>query len=183
MHIDRSMFQLYLLSTMRAKAEVTQALSALGASSVELARANDGVRRLLGSVPQADAFVRILGDPDRQTVKGTSRLLRFNLPVWPNLEFALDSSLDGYVERAEFVRGVGAVTPSLRGASDLRAWAYVSEEVSERFGKPRLEDGWSEYRDFLYQVPSPGARPSIYRLCFDFNLLQTFESTETRAGP
>jgi len=174
-------FQLYLLSRMRAEHAVKDALTKLGLTREDLERAAEEAGRygFEETIHDAALYEAALGPPrltkpvrdlDAASPFAGSTALHFALPLWPGFDFVVRRHPTGYAWGMGFARGEHEVPPP-NSAEDLKPWAFVEAEVTERFGKPTSADAWSGWEDLCYTIPdATGVRP--YLLQFDLNLLQ-----------
>jgi hypothetical protein len=183
--LDRRLFQLYLLSRMRAEAAVVEALRRLQASSEDLGAAAAAAEEagFEGPFHSASLYTQVLGAPaasapDVAPVANPafagSLLHRYHLELWPELDFVVRETRDGQPWGVGFARPPGASAPPLSSLQDLAPWRFVEEEVAARLAGRKSEDAWSGWEDLSCLVPvTPGGPPRRYLLGFDFNLLQT----------
>jgi hypothetical protein len=69
---------------------------------------------------------------------------------------------------------LGGSTPLLETAADLTPWSFVDTEITNRFGHPRTEDDWSDWKSLSYSIEMfPGGPLRRFMLTFDFRLLQS----------
>ena len=183
--MDQRAFLLALLFRMRSNERVRAALSDLGASEEEMHRAHQAAEGLGFETAQAAQYLETLGPPissavdtsvDASSPFAGSRMLRFALPLWPGLDFALRAHPAGYTWGRCFLRSVGAATPPLTTVRDLAPWRFVDTEVTQAFGPTKSEDAWAEWEDLSASIPeSPGGPARRYLLRFDLGLLQAIE--------
>jgi hypothetical protein len=171
---------------MHAVRQVDAALVILGADRTDLAAAIREASEFESVPHAADLYRTVLGPPvsdeieEGETPAGVdasradSRTLRFHLPLWPGMHFAVRKHPSGYAWGVGFVRRVGGRTPRLETAADLAPWTFVDSEITKRFGRPRTEDDWSDWRNLSYSIEEfPGGRIRRFMLTFDFRLLQS----------
>ena len=182
--------QLYLLSRMRARERVSTALARLGATADEMRLAYEAADRLGLEDTRAttQSFTDALGSPtstalDTSVEPGSalsgSRWLRFTLPVWPDLDFAVRAHPDGYAWGKCFRRPLDREPPPLLTVHDLAPWRFVESEVTRAFGPSKSEDAWAGWEDLSYAIPeTPGGPTRRYLLRFDMDLLQSIEPDE-----
>jgi hypothetical protein len=183
--VDRRLFQLYLLSRMRADAAVAEALPRLQASSEELRAAAEAAEEagFEGPFHRAELYTQVLGLPavsERDVVAvanptfAGSLVHRYQLELWPEFDFVVRETRDGQPWGVGFARARGATAPPLASLQDLGPWRFVEEEVAARLAGRQSEDAWSGWEELSYLIPlSPGGPLRRYLLRFDFNLLQT----------
>ena len=115
--IDARTFEMYLLSRMRATAEVDAALARLGGARDGLAAAaraaEDAGFEVLGH--RAQLYRDVLGAPHAEHADDTpnlsgrfagSRALRFRLSSWPDLDFVVREDPQGLAWGVAFARFV-----------------------------------------------------------------------------
>jgi hypothetical protein len=186
--VDTRLFELYLLSHMHAAEDrIEAALATLGSSRPELASAV-AEAAVVGfeAVPHsAELYYSVLGPPASVTEEsgwhvgpsiwtGSCTTLRFHLPLWPGLDFAVCDHPNGYAWGPRFVRHAGQALPQLATALDLVPWGVLDVEVTQQFGPPTAEDSWSDWRQLRYRLRrSAAGRMTDLVLTFDFGLLQT----------
>jgi len=184
-------FQLYLLSKMRVAPDtLKEALKQLQASEQDMASARE-VMSLLGFGEFAEAgklYREILGFPEAVESLDNSMIpevfhgshsLRFRLPLWAGLNFVINEKPDGFIWDPMFRRAAGQQSPPLNSFVDLKPWKFVKEEVTNRFGEPKLSDSWLCWEEVYYMFPSSPRGPlQKYFLVFDYNLLQYFEVSD-----
>jgi hypothetical protein len=165
-------FQLYLLSSMRAKEQTEAARRTLGASEKDLAHARE--QALAGGVQNAghriDLYVRLLGQPfeaaehassDRYRVKS----LRFRLPLWDALDWVVYGSAEGIAGQPRFERPLNDVNPP---TDNFEVWQTVERDLPGGGWQWEIGDEWYPMKDFIGR--NEGGRRIA--LCFDFGLLQ-----------
>lgn len=185
--IDTNIFQLYLLSKMRADKEVIQqAINSMGASYDDLQLSTQKMISIgfetLGH--SATLYSTVLGEPyvvepDVDDVPPSflgSFTLRFKLPLWPLFDFVVHQHPSGYAWNMGFSRSKSnSRMPTLECITDLVPWNFTSQEITGKFGQPKQEDAWSGWEDLSYRIPEfPGGYAKKYLLRFDFNLYQSF---------
>jgi hypothetical protein len=182
--MDRRSFQIYLLSKMRAGERVDEALTVLRASREDFPRVDAEAFALGLETPghRAQLYVDMLGPPVRESPHGYeeqftgSTRLAFALDVFPEVEFIVARHPRGDAFELCFARRGGSARPPLATAADLAPWKFVIEEVTARFGEPKIEDDWSFWADLSYWIPpAEGAAPVPMMLRFDRGLLQIVE--------
>ncbi|WP_437673221.1 hypothetical protein [Sorangium sp. So ce131] len=187
--MDKRTLLLYLLSRMRSKERVREALADLGASEEDVNEAYEAADRLGFEATHAAAhYIDALGPPtssaldtsvDPSSPFAGSRLLRFSLPTWPELDFAVRAHPTGYAWGRCFLRSLAGATPPLTTVRDLAPWRFVDAEVTKAFGPSKSEDAWAGWEDLSYSIPeSPGGPTRRYLLRFDMGLLQAVDPLE-----
>ncbi|HEY6333977.1 MAG TPA: hypothetical protein VI756_31965 [Blastocatellia bacterium] len=176
------LFQLYLISDMHVpRATLKDALARLGRDEADIDPGKSAMLRQGFEAPgeRADLYIKILGPPIAEmplNKTGTyhgSRELRFRLPLWPDLDFVVNESRDGFAWGVCFQRPQGYKPPLPNSLADLVAWKFLKDEISERFGQPEFFDGWSASEELYYAIPeTPGAVPQRRILVFDYKLFQ-----------
>lgn len=171
-------FELYLLSSMRARHLVQGALTKqlhlerprLQAAQKALADKGLGrpgwrvnlIHELLG--PPLSATDLDSPDPYR------ARVERFRLSLWNHLQFAVYTSRDGVVGEMRFERQKSLPLRPLT-IGDLRPWQIVEDDVSADV--TRITDEWFPMKDVVWQAGSPQQVGEPILLRFDFGLLQS----------
>jgi hypothetical protein len=184
--MDIEAYELFLLSKLSDARSVDAALRTLKARPGAIAEAARQMESLgFGdAVHPADLYITTLGQPLSVTTLTDipktsrfvdSRLLRFHLPLWPDLDFRVKVDTAGHAWDMGFFRSpANPAMPPLRDASDLRSWRFVSEDVTQIFGVPRREDAWTGWETLWYTISDGhGVRNRRYLLAFDLNLYQS----------
>jgi hypothetical protein len=185
-------FQLMILNWMRGNEVLVQdALRMLGADQAEMAAASrDHTERI--SLPGGGHFksditlknaIALLGPPTTsETIEppphwsGVERLtkLTYQLPLWPELVFYLEGVPEVLVlHDCGFARLPRTPPAAPDDWEDLRPWAWLRDEVIERFGPP-IEEGdiWPPYEEFKFQSHAPDGTSRQFWAIFSWNLLQ-----------
>jgi hypothetical protein len=179
-------FQLYLLTRMRLLPDkLDYALRFLQSSENELmelklSRAGIGFDQLGG---QNESFYRdLLGDPSEESEIidpsqplpfRSYRRLAYHLSLWPEFDFIIKVTPDEGTFDPEFERSPRGLIPNLNEPADLAAWKFVRKEVDQKFGKPKVTDGWDCWQEVEYVISTPNrADPQKWFALFDFELIQ-----------
>lgn len=170
------MFQLYLLSQMRAKDRVRVAMQQLGYGVDGLEEAVETAQgagleqpghpmsiyaQLLG-IPSAEEFLES-GDPYQR------RRHLYRLPLWPTLALTVVGSERGETAGISFIGEPQLATP-LRQVNDLKPWEQTENQLAELLSAASLQDEWYPQKD--YACAGVGATVGDFVLRFDFGLLQ-----------
>lgn len=188
-------FQLALLDQMydEAPAQTEQALRTLEATRVDASSAftewaQMGSRRIYSNFTRTNDmnvrdYTRILGLPTSvkltTTKTGNFRLIRWDLPVWPDLWLEVQEAQDGSTWNHRLTRRDDAATPALTCIEDLTAWSCVSDEVERTFAPIENIDGmpygwWVS----TFVSPNSSGSPTRYAACFVWGLLQNVREFE-----
>ncbi|MFI0451131.1 hypothetical protein [Actinomadura sp. 6N118] len=171
------------------EAMVNDALGKLGVDQADLDRAAGFELHefLFLSTDHAENEVAHLGSPPTpQTIQsalldiadgGSSMSVTCELPLWPGLVFSLEGWPGVPVFRKfDFSRSpqVPPVLPD--GFADLRPWAWVRDEIIERFGPP-IKDGdiWPPFEEYKFQTRDSDGRTRSFWAVFSWSLLQHVE--------
>ncbi len=182
-------FQLALLDRMHDETpeQCEAALRSLRATRADAAEAEErrlqmGTHPGLGSVAGsrhwgiAD-YLAVLGDPVSREPhdRGATGLpvLRWDLPLWPDLWFEALEVPDGFALNCRLTRRAGVFPPRLDMVEDLRPWSCVYEEVERRFGPMEHVDGMSAVWTSAFTAPDSAGRPGRYAAAFTWGLLQS----------
>ncbi|MEU5879471.1 hypothetical protein [Spirillospora sp. NPDC047279] len=161
---------------------VQQALRALGADESDMERSRQETPDVFLPAGRYENVVALLGRPRRkETLRAADgrplTRLRYELPLWPGLEFFLVGRPGlPFSHDAGFARrpGVPAIPP--KHPDDLRPWAHLRDEVFEAFGPPSQEgDRWPPYEEYKFQVRTPDGRTREFWATFSWHLLQRVE--------
>jgi hypothetical protein len=124
-------------------------------------------------------YKKILGKPIHEQVDEATGLysLRYRLPLWPALDFVVPLNAKEIVrDKLVFSRAYDSSTPLLKCANDLKQWAFVKDEIDQRFGPGKENDGWNTFEVAKYTIPNhPKGTMKKYRLWFSYDLLQKIE--------
>ncbi|PRH76109.1 hypothetical protein C6N75_27365, partial [Streptomyces solincola] len=135
-------FQLVLLRRMGdfQPGLVEEARRELDASIAEMREANrrwQAMVRAPRGPGELSRYRRVLGEPEsraRRTVGDLEcEVLRWPVPLWPDLRFEVLAAPGGPAWNAWLVRAPGARGPELRTAADLRPWGCTVDEVARAF--------------------------------------------------
>ena len=153
-------FQLVLLRRMadHQAGLVEQALRDLGVGRSEMREANRRWQAMVRSPRGRGATARyrsVLGPPEKTVRRRIGdlecELLRWPVPLWPDLRFEVTCAPGGAVWNEWLVRAPGAAGPRLLGVGDLEPWSCTVDEVA---------------RAFPPAVPMEGDAPTRWRLAF-----------------
>ena len=153
-------FQLVLLRRMadHQAGLVEQALRDLGVGRSEMREANRRWQAMVRSPRGRGATARyrsVLGPPEatvrRRIGDLECELLRWPVPLWPDLRFEVTCAPGGAVWNEWLVRAPGSAGPRLLGVGDLEPWSCTVDEVA---------------RAFPPAVPMEGDAPTRWRLAF-----------------
>ncbi|WP_175411101.1 hypothetical protein [Streptomyces sp. TRM64462] len=152
-------FQLVLLRRMadHQPALVDEARRSLGATAGDMREANRRWQAMVRSPRARGSLARyrsVLGEPasrSRRTVGDLEcDVLRWRLPLWPDLLFeVLAAAGGGAVWNEWLVRAPGAPVPALRTRDDLRPWSCTVDEVARAFPPARPLQGDAPTRSRL----------------------------------
>jgi hypothetical protein len=180
--LKHPLFQLYVMSRMRARSEITSALRELKASSADLDGAALAAERFgfEETGHSADLYKDAIGPPhtiEEDVTTSDERfrnsvIMRYRLQAWPAFDFVVRRAPMGYAWGRGFLRAAEVTTPPLGNVADLTPWRFVESEVSVRFAGRKSEDAWSDWEDFSYLIPTKHGLVRRYLLQFDWNLLQ-----------
>jgi len=182
--MDPKTFELFLISCMRSAPDVDRALTNIGVSGEDAAKAGELVEShgFCEVTHKADLYRRFLGNPVSVTPDITtapesafygSNVLHYQFSTWPEFDFTVREDKSGFAWGLSFERRPGASVPLLEVASSLRPWSFVTSEVNACFSDRNVEDAWNDWEDISYQIPEKVAGPpKHYLLQFDFKLLQ-----------
>jgi hypothetical protein len=185
-------FQLALLDRMYEEApeQSEAALRSLGATRADAAEA--GRRRLRMGTHYGDGsttrffgwgstdYLAVLGDPvsreshDGRRGQGAGGwpVLRWDLPLWPDLWFEVLETPDGFAFDCRLTRKAGLLPPQMGTVEDLKPWSCVYEEVEQRFGPMEHVDGMGPVWTSAFTAPDAAGRPTRYAADFTWGLLQ-----------
>lgn len=127
---------------------VEDALRTLGAGRADMREANrhwQATLRARGFPRGERRHLILLGAPgeraERRLGDVTCRVLRWPVPLWPDLRFEALVGPEGRVWNEWLVRAPGAPSPALRDADDLAPWSCVVDEVARAFAPARPLEG------------------------------------------
>ncbi|WP_270073699.1 hypothetical protein [Streptomonospora mangrovi] len=198
-------FQLVLLRRMAdfQPGLVEDARRALGASRTEMREVNAAWQRMIRS-PRAPAGPRrhtsVLGPPESDGERAVGdlvcRVLRWPLPLWPDLRFEVVALGERTVLQEWLVRAPGSAPPALRGVADLAPWSCVVEDVGRAFPSARPLEGTAPARwRLVFTAPGGGldggpggglageGEPGRYVADFTWGLLQEVRALDIGPGP
>lgn len=175
-------FQLYLLSQMRARDRINNALTTLGVGYDALATAVVEIKEYGMEEPghPMEAYTRVIGEPVlREWHLNTADPYRevaahYSLPLWPLFRLSVYGNLAGQTAGICFTpkpeRQIVEIGDNIES---LGAWDVVEEQVRALLAGGRVVDEWYPQRDYevLSQTCS-GSSAAKYVLRFDFKLLQ-----------
>jgi hypothetical protein len=153
-------FQLVLLRRMADfhPELVEEAVRRLGASRAGMREANRRWQAMLRSrsFPHGERRYRaVLGPPEtaarRRLGELTLRVLRWPVPLWPELRFELLLGPGGGPLQEWLVRAPDSAPPALRTLADLAPWCCTVDDVGRAFRPAR---------------PMEGTAPARWRLAF-----------------
>jgi hypothetical protein len=180
-------FELYLLSQMKARDAVDNALTAVGipAKDLDAIRAGKLATALASPGHNAQLYVDVLGEPVESAVVGGlkpnspfagSTAMRFRLPLWPEFFFVVNRHPSGFAWGPRFERPRGKRPPGVKTVADLMPWRFVEDDFVDLGANLRLEDAWNDWKTTWYEVPlAPQGPVASCLLVFDFHLLQAVE--------
>ncbi|MGW7430433.1 hypothetical protein ACWGIN_12875 [Streptomyces sp. NPDC054861] len=162
-------FQLVLLRRMADHQPdlAEEARLALGASRTEMREANrrwQAWAHARRGAAELHRYRSALGEPESRRVveEYSSEILRWRLPLWPELRWEVMAGPLGRrtpeVWGRGLVRAPGAPSPELRTEADLRPWGCTLGEVGNAFPPARVRDGSAPTRlrlDFTLPDGSP----------------------------
>lgn len=175
-------FQLVLLRRMADHRPelVEQALRELGAGRAEMREANRRWQAMVRSPRgrgERSRYRSVLGPPEETLRRRVGDLdcevLRWPVPLWPDLRFEAMCAPGGAVWNAWLVRAPGAAAPPLRGIDDLRPWSCTVDEAARAFPPATPMEGSAPTRWRLALTVPDGAgaaRPVVAE--FTWGLLQ-----------
>lgn len=155
-----SQFQLVLLRRMadHQAGLVERALRELGAGRAEMREANRRWQAMVRSPRGRGALSRyrsVLGPPEESAPRRIGdmecEVLRWPVPLWPDLRFEVTCAPGGAVWNEWLVRAPGDAGPRLLGVGDLEPWSCTVDEVA---------------RAFPPAIPMEGDAPTRWRLAF-----------------
>ncbi|WP_245834447.1 hypothetical protein [Streptomyces aidingensis] len=124
-------------------------------------------RALLG--PPAETGRRRIGDLD-------CRVLRWPVPLWPDLRFEVLTGPGGAVWNEWLVRAMGSRGPEPRTLADLRPWSCTVEEVARAFPPAEPGEGSAPTRfRLLFTAPDRHGNPGRHVAEFTWGLLQRLD--------
>jgi hypothetical protein len=169
------------------EAIVQQALRKLGADHSDMVRGREQTEHIFLPTGRFENAIEILGPPlSLETIdaessgSGDSALLTkatYELPLWPGLVFYL-LGMPGLPVARDFGFARSSVAPpiTLDRPEDLQPWAFLRDEVIERFGPPVQEgDIWAPYEEYKFQACGADGRTRQFWTVFSWNLLQHIE--------
>jgi hypothetical protein len=171
---------------MRNEAMAQDALRRLGADQAEMAASRDRTERIFLPAGHFENAIALLGPPQTsETIEsppswsGQERLtkLTYQLPLWPDLVFYLQGMPELPIPHdCGFARPPRTPPAAPDGWEDLRPWAWLRDEVLERFGPP-IEEGdiWRPYEEFKFQIHDTEGTSRESWAIFSWNLLQRIE--------
>lgn len=183
--LDRRAALLYLTSLMHNRERVREALTVLDASEQDMHNASQMAYPFHDDFHQAMRYINALGAPVAVTpdtsAEPTSflagaRFVRFTLPLWHGIDFALRMTRVGMPSGGRFLRSPQSETPRLTSVRDLVPWKFVDTEVSRVFGSFDVLDGWTDWECRRYSIPESSGKPArLYNLLFTMGLLESVE--------
>ena len=170
------MFQLYLLSQMRAKDRVRIAAQQLcyGVDALEeAAETAKGVGLEQPGHPMS-TYAQLLGIPSAEELVESSdpyqrRRHLYRLPLWPTLVLTVVGNERGETGGISFIGEPQLATP-LRQLNDLKPWEQTENQLAELLGAASLQDEWYPQKDYV--CTGIGSTVGDFVLRFDFDLLQ-----------
>lgn len=109
------------------------------------------------------------------------RVLRWKLPLWPDLLYEALTGPGGMVLAEQLVRDPASPPPRVERIGDLEPWSCVIGDIERAFGPVRHRDGSAPSRwttDFT--APDENGRPAAATAEFVWGLLQTVHRSEER---
>jgi hypothetical protein len=183
-------FQLWLLPCMDFPGgveRVSAALETLRSSRDEMRAWRDRLRATRSSPPMIPCwwalgfYTAALGDPisegrerRREELLG-HRLLRWSLPLWPELWFEVAVGPDGVLARScRLVRRDDIPAPVLRDVTDLRPWSTTLDDIDRSPLGPAVDSGDNfgpGNMTMLFTAPDGKGRYGEYYGRFGYDLL------------
>ena len=180
-------FQLTILNAMRGNEAIVQdALRGLGADQAEMAASRDRTERIFLPTGHFENAIALLGPPQTsETIEppppwsgqGPFTKLTYQLPLWPELVFYLQGLPEVPIPHdAGFARPPHTPPATPSGWEDLHPWAWLRDEVIERFGPPIDQgDNWYPLEEFKFQIHDAGGNSRQFWATFSWHLLQCIE--------
>lgn len=171
-------FQAYLLSQMRARSRSDEALASLGFAREDLPVLRDRMEAHFPPGHTVEAYRELLGPPASEELTGEvgyrTRIWRYSLPVWPDLEFAVFSGSDGVVGDLIFARqSLEWRIPDVSWP-EWSPWSYTESELLEAYSTLAVCEDWPPLRDYKGSIAG-----KTLIVMFDFGLLQRVEELRT----
>ncbi|WP_165989514.1 hypothetical protein [Streptomyces sp. YIM 98790] len=178
-------FQLVLLRRMadHQPGLVEDALRVLGAGRAELRDAHRRWQAMARSPRLRGALTRyrvLLGPPAetgrRRVGDLDCRVLRWPVPLWPDLRFEVLTGPGGQVWNEWLVRAEGSRGPDLRTLDDLRPWSCTVDDVARAFppAEPREGSAPTRFR-LVFTAPDAHGEPGRHVAEFTWGLLQRLD--------
>jgi hypothetical protein len=92
---------------------------------------------------------------------------RFPLRRWPDFEFTIFESPNGFGWGHTFSRKAGLWPPSFGNVCDLRRWSHLVPEVIDVLGPPQHREEWFPWAALVYRDAS-----TSWTICCVFGLVQ-----------
>lgn len=181
------MFQLYILSKMRAEKNVDAALRDLTSSRNEMhlvAADLSEVNGLDATLHNADAYQAILGHPCSKRSLANSEVsegfrgsvcFSYQLPLWPGMMFSVNRHPEGYAWGRGFQ--LHQHIPTLTTAIDVACvspWQWTIKSLVASSTEATTLYAWDEQCDIEFSFCFPSGQSMSYIGEFDMNMLQSW---------
>lgn len=99
--------------------------------------------------------------------------LSYQLPLWPELVFCIQGRHDSPIPHDRWFARPPHTPPAVPSTwDDLHPWAWLRDEVIERFGPPIDQgDNW-HHEDFIFQINDTDGNSHQFWATFSYQLLQ-----------
>lgn len=170
------MFQLYLLSQMRAKDRVRVAVQQLGYGNDALEEAVETAQGAGLEQPghPMSMYAQLLGVPSaEELVESTDPYQRrrhlYRLPLWSTLVVAVVGNERGETGGISFI-GEPHFATRIHQVNDLKPWEQTENQLAGLLSAASLQEEWYPQKD--YACAGVGITVGDFVLRFDFGLLQ-----------
>jgi hypothetical protein len=182
---DRDRFQLYLLSKMRARELVDDALAGLGSSREQMSDVAAHLAATHGFddvAHPADAYAELLGAAETERALGPdetdgefagSKQRLYALPIWPAVRFAVNRHPDGYAWGVGFEQGQESEASLAATPETVRPWRYTAGVLLPLADAVQVIDEWSDSLEADLTLRANGCTRT-WRAAFDLRLLQSW---------
>lgn len=174
------LFQVHLLSQMRAAALVGEALRRLRVDSEEVSMVDAEIAKLGLHQPghPMALYERLIGAPFHHRITNDSdpyrrRFDQYRLPLWSRFAVSVFGSSEGQTAGIVFENPHGSPSAESSSIAEIRPWSVVEDQVRPILERSRVIEEWYPMKDYESPIgPDGGGEVGTVVLQFDFGLLQ-----------